>query len=63
MSTRREEIDHLLHGTCTVHIEGDVNQVLGDRLADDIALLIGAELQKLLTQVVAEGVCMNLIKG
>lgn len=63
LPTRREEVDHLLHGTCAVHVEGDINQILGNGLADDVALLIGAELQKLLTQVVAEGVYTNLINA
>ena len=56
LSASGEEVDHLLHGTCAVHIEGDVDQVLSNRLADEVTLLIGAELEKLLTQVIAEGV-------
>ena len=40
-----------------MHVEGDVDQILRDRLADQVALLIGAVLEELLAQVVAEGVC------
>ena len=57
LTGRRQEVDHLLHRARAVHVERDVDEVLRDGLADEVALLVGAELEKLLTQVVAEGVC------
>lgn len=52
-----EEVDHLLNRTSTMHIERDVDKILGHRLADEITLLVRGELKELLTEVVAEGVC------
>ena len=56
LATRREEVNHLLDSARAVHVERDVDEVLGDGLADEVALLVGTELEKLLTQVVAEGI-------
>ena len=60
LAARREEVDHLLDGARAVHVEGDVDEVLGDGLADEVTLLVGAELEELLTQVVAEGIYEKL---
>lgn len=54
LAARRKEVDHLLNRTCTMHVEGDVDQILRDRLADQVALLIGAVLEELLAKVVAK---------
>ena len=51
-----EEVNHLLHCACAVHVERDRNEVLRDALADDVALLIRREFQELLAEIVAEGV-------
>ena len=51
-----EEVDHLLDGTCTVHVERDADKVVGYGFADDVALLLGRVLQELLTEVVAKGI-------
>lgn len=51
-----QEVDHLLNSSGSVHIQGNVDQVLGNRLADDTTLLVGRVLQQLLAKVVAEGV-------
>jgi len=56
LSTRGQEIDHLLHCARAVHVQRDVDQVLRDGLADDVPLLVRGVLEKLLTQVVAEWV-------
>jgi hypothetical protein len=37
-----------------MHVERDVDEVLRDGVADDIALLIGGILQQLLAEIVAE---------
>ena len=60
LATRREEVNHLLDSARAVHVERDVDEVLGDGLADEVALLVGTELEKLLTQVVAEGIYEKL---
>lgn len=40
-----------------MHVQRDVDEVLRDRLADDIALLVCGVLKKLLAEVVAKWVC------
>jgi hypothetical protein len=57
LATSRQIVDHLLNGTRAVHVEGDVDQVGRDGLADEVALLIRRELKELLAEVVAERVC------
>jgi hypothetical protein len=57
LTPSRKEVNHLLNRTCTMHIERDVDEVLGNRFADEIALFIRGELQQLLAEVVTEGVC------
>ena len=54
LSLGGEEVNHLLNGTRAVHVERDVDQILSDGLADDIALLIGGELEQLLAEIVTE---------
>ena len=39
-----------------MHIEGNVNKIMGGRLVDDVALLTGGVFQQLLAQVVAKRV-------
>lgn len=51
-----QEINHFLYGARTMHVQRDVNEILSDRLANDVSLIICRELEKLLAQVVAEGV-------
>lgn len=51
-----QEIDHLLDGPGTVHVQRDADEVVGDRFANDVALFLGRVLQELLTEVIAEGV-------
>ena len=50
----REEVDHLLDRPGTVHVQGDVDELLGYRLADDVPLLVRRVLEELLAQIVAE---------
>ena len=49
-----EEVDHLLDCTGTMHVQGDVDQVLRDGFADDVALLIRGVLDELLAQIISE---------
>jgi len=51
-----KEVDHLLNSSGTVHVQGDADEIVGDRLADDISLLLGRVFQELLAEVVTEGV-------
>ena len=48
----REEVNHFLDGSGPVHVQRDVDEVLRDRLADDVPLLVRGVLQKLLAEVV-----------
>lgn len=57
-----QEINHLLDGSCAVHVERDADEVVGDGFADDVSLLIGRVLEKLLAEVVAEGVYRDVSK-
>jgi hypothetical protein len=54
LSRGSEEIDHLLHGSGSVHVERDTNKVVGNRLDDGHSLLVGRVLEQFLAQVVAE---------
>ena len=56
LSPSRQEVNHLLDSTGTVHVQRDVDQVLRDRLADDIALFVGSILEQLLAEIVAKRV-------
>ena len=49
-----EEIDHLLHRARAVHVERDVDQVLSDRVANHVPLIIRRVLKELLAEVVSE---------
>ena len=39
-----------------MHVEGDIDEILSDGLADDISLVICGILQQLLAQIVTEGI-------
>ena len=39
-----------------MHIQGNINEILGDRLANDIALLVGGIFKELLAKVVTKRV-------
>lgn len=56
LSASREEIDHLLDGTGTVHVKRNIDEILSNRLADDVALVICRIFQQLLAQIVTEGI-------
>ena len=51
-----EEVDHLLNSSGTVHVQRDADKIVGNRLADDVSLLLGRVLQELLAEVVTKGV-------
>jgi len=36
-----QKVDHFLNSPRPVHIERNINKVLGDRLANNVSLLIG----------------------
>ena len=40
LSASGQEVDHLLHSTSAMHVEGNVDQVLCDRLADEVPLFV-----------------------
>jgi hypothetical protein len=42
-----------------VHIERDINKVLGDGLANNVSLLIGGILQQFLAEVITERIWEN----
>jgi hypothetical protein len=54
LSLRREKVDHLLNRAGTVHVEGDLDEVSGDRLDQRVPLFVGAVLEELLREVVAK---------
>jgi hypothetical protein len=56
LSASGQEINHLLHGTGSMHVQRDVDQIRGDGIADEVALFIRRIFQQLLAKVVAEGV-------
>jgi hypothetical protein len=51
-----KEIDHLLYSARTMHVERNIDQILSDRLADEVALIVSRMFQQLLTEVIAEWV-------
>ena len=62
LSASGQEINHLLNGTSSVHVQRDIDQVRGNGIADEIALFIRRILQQLLAKVVAEGVGHQISK-
>jgi hypothetical protein len=40
-----QKVDHFLNSPCSVHIERDIDKVLGDGLANNVSLLVGGILQ------------------
>ena len=54
LAAGRQEINHLLHSTRAMHVQGDVHEILSNRLADKVPLFIRGVLQQLLTEVVAK---------
>lgn len=57
LSSCRKEVDHLLYGASPVHVQRNVDQILSNRFADEIALLVRGVLQKFLTEIIAKWVC------
>jgi len=56
LSRRGHMLDHLLEGSSTMLIQGDANHLRGGVLNENGALLVTAELDELLAQVVTEGI-------
>ena len=56
LSASGQEIDHLLNGTGSVHVQGDIDQIRGNGIANEVALFIRRILQQLLTKIIAKGV-------
>ena len=48
-----------LNGTSTMHIERDIDEVLGNGFADNISLFVGRKLEKLLAKIIAKGICYD----
>jgi hypothetical protein len=57
-----QEVNHLLDGSCSVHVERDADEVVGDGFANDVSLFIGRVFEELLAEVVSEGVCGRVSK-
>jgi hypothetical protein len=51
-----QEINHLLYSSRTVHVQRDGNEILSNRFADNVALIVRGELEEFLAQIVAERV-------
>jgi len=56
LSASGQEINHLLNGTGSMHIQRDVDQIRGNGITDEVTLFIRRVLQQLLAKVVAKGV-------
>lgn len=55
----RDEFNHLLQSTRAMAIERNLDHLRGRVLDQHGALLIIGELEELLAQVIAEGICMT----
>ena len=56
LSASGQEIDHLLNGAGSMHVQRDIDQIRGNGIADKVALFIRRILQQLLAKVIAKGV-------
>jgi hypothetical protein len=45
LSPCRQKVDHFLNSPCSMHIERNIDKVLGNGLANNVSLLIGGILQ------------------
>jgi hypothetical protein len=51
-----QEVNHLLNSASSMHVQGDGDEIVRHRLADEVALLICREFKQFLTKVVAKGI-------
>jgi len=56
LSASGQEIDHLLNGTGSMHVQRDIDQIRGNGITDEVALFVRRILQQLLTKIIAKGV-------
>jgi hypothetical protein len=56
LSSGGQEINHFLYSSRTMHVQRNVDQILGYGFADDVPLFVRGELEELLAQIVTEGV-------
>jgi hypothetical protein len=49
-----QKINHFLDCSSPVHIERNINEVLGDRLANNVSLLVGGIFQQFLAEIITE---------
>jgi len=54
LASSGQEINHLLYSSRTMHVQRDANEILSDRFANNVALVIRGELKKFLAKVVAK---------
>lgn len=54
LTLSREEIDHLLNGASSVHVERDGNEFSSDRFNESVTLFVGSVLEETLSEVVGE---------
>jgi len=62
LASGRQEVNHLLHGPRTVHVQRNGNEILSNRLADNVPLVVRGKLEEFLAQVVPEWVGHKLRK-
>lgn len=55
----REKVDRFLNCSGTMHVERDRDQIIANGIDDVITLLVGAELEHFLAEVVTEWICRN----
>lgn len=56
LSASGQKVNHLLNSASTMHVQRNVDQVLSNGFADEIALIIGRVFEQLLAQIIAKGV-------
>ena len=56
LSASGQEINHLLNGTGSMHVQRNIDQIRGNGITDEVALFIRCILQQLLAKIIAKGV-------
>ena len=51
-----QKVDHLLNSSRSVHVKRNVDEILSNGLANEVALLVRRILEKLLAEVIPERV-------
>ena len=56
LSASGQEVNHLLNGTGSMHVQRYIDQIRGNGIADEVSLFIRRILQQLLAKIIAKGV-------